>query len=57
MNNSENDFLLISACCPNHAGNDGRKFIGPNAVTAALALPPARGQDSTKPARNRAKDE
>ena len=48
MNNSENDFLLISACCPNHAGNDGRKFIGPNAVTAALALPPARGQDSNE---------
>jgi hypothetical protein len=51
MNNSENDFLLISACCPNHAGNNGRKFIVANAVaTAGLALPPARGQDSNEAA-------
>jgi hypothetical protein len=51
MNNSENDFLPISACYPNHAGNDGRKFIGANAVVAAaLALPPACGQDSNEAA-------
>jgi hypothetical protein len=49
MNNSENNFLPISACCPNHAGNDGRKFIGVNAVAAgALAYPLARGQDSNE---------
>jgi hypothetical protein len=49
MNNSENDFLPISACCPNHAGNGGGKFIGAYAgVAAALALPPARGQDSNE---------
>jgi hypothetical protein len=47
MNNSENVFLPISACCLNHAGNDGRKFIDANGVAAAaLALTPARGQDS-----------
>jgi hypothetical protein len=51
MNNSENDFLPISACCPNHAGNDKRKFIDANGVAAAaLALPLARGQDSSEAA-------
>jgi hypothetical protein len=43
MNNSENYLLLISACCPKHAGIDRRKFIGATAMAAAaLALPLAR---------------
>jgi len=51
MNNSENYLLLISACCPKHAGIDRRKFIGATAMAAAaLALPLARGQDSNKAA-------
>jgi hypothetical protein len=51
MNNSENDFLPISACCPNHAGNDGRKFIDANGVAAAaLAFPLARRQDANEAA-------
>jgi hypothetical protein len=51
MTNSENNFLPISACCLNHVGNDGRKFIGANAVAAAtLALPTVRGQDSNEAA-------
>jgi len=51
MNNSENNFLPIFACCPNHAGIDRRKFIGATATAAAaLALPLACGQDSNKAA-------
>jgi hypothetical protein len=51
MNNSENSFLPISACCPNHAAIDRRKFIGATAMAAAaLALPLAHGQDSNKAA-------
>jgi len=47
MNNSENNFLSISACCPNHTGIDRCKFIGATAMAAAA---PARGQDSNKAA-------
>ena len=51
MKNSENNFLPIFACGPNHAGIDRRKFVGATAMAAAaLALPLARGQDSNKAA-------
>ena len=35
MSNSEPNFLPASACCPDHAGLDRRKFIGATAMAAA----------------------
>jgi nicotinamidase-related amidase len=49
MNNSDENFLPTSPCCPDHAGLNRRKFIGATALAAAaLALPLVRGQDSSK---------
>jgi nicotinamidase-related amidase len=53
MNNSDDNFLPTSPCCPEHAGLDRRKFIGATAMAAAaLALPLARGQDANKAAQD-----
>jgi hypothetical protein len=49
MNNSEHNFLPISACCPHHAGIGRRKFNSATAVAeAALAFPLASEQDLSK---------